>query len=247
MNQADANKQIDQMIAFIMQEAKEKAEEIRVKTEKEFMADKLSIETQQNVVIRQEHEKAKKQALIQKKIEKSKKSAETRFAIMRARNDRMNELKEAVIKRLAVVSKGKQYADLVRFLIAQGLMTILENHVRLRVRQEDLQIVKTELPAAIKLFQKTMHDASGVTPNVNVEIDTEFLPPGPVEGKVGNFSCGGVELHARGSQIICRNTLDHRLDLAFDALKPSIRAALFGVRAKDNSKPKDTKKHLVRV
>ena len=46
MNSADADRQIEQMIAFIAQEAKEKAEEIAVKTEKEFMADKLSLETQ---------------------------------------------------------------------------------------------------------------------------------------------------------------------------------------------------------
>ena len=46
MNSADADRQIEQMIAFIAQEAKEKAEEIQVKTEKEFMADKLSLETQ---------------------------------------------------------------------------------------------------------------------------------------------------------------------------------------------------------
>lgn len=243
MNQADANKQIEQMIAFIMQEAKEKAEEIRVKTEKEFMADKLSIETQQNVIIRQEHEKMKKQALIQKKIEKSKKSAESRFAVMRARNDRMVELKEAVIKRLATVGKGKQYKDLIRYLIAQGLMTIMENKVRLRVRKEDLDIVKSELPVALDMYKKAMSEACGVTPNCQVEIDTEFLAPAPVEGKVGNFSCGGVELWANGGQIICRNTIDHRLDLAFEALKPAIRGALFGYRATAESKPTEKKAH----
>ena len=52
MNSADADRQIEQMIAFIAQEAKEKAEEIQVKTEKEFMADKLSLETQLRSAIR---------------------------------------------------------------------------------------------------------------------------------------------------------------------------------------------------
>lgn len=46
MNSLDADRQIEQMIAFIAQEAREKAEEISIKTEKEFMAEKLSQETQ---------------------------------------------------------------------------------------------------------------------------------------------------------------------------------------------------------
>jgi len=57
MNPADADRQIEQMIAFIAQEAREKAEEISVKTEKEFMADKLSLETQAAISIRADHEK----------------------------------------------------------------------------------------------------------------------------------------------------------------------------------------------
>lgn len=42
----DASRQIEQMIQFIKQEALEKAEEIKVRTDKEFMAEKLQHETQ---------------------------------------------------------------------------------------------------------------------------------------------------------------------------------------------------------
>jgi V-type H+-transporting ATPase subunit E len=245
MNAADASKQIDQMIAFILQEAREKAEEIKVKTEKEFMADKLSLETQQNQVIRQEHEKQKKLALVQKKIEKSKKLTEVRFNTMRKRDEKINELKKAVTEKLADISSRKEYKDLVRYLIAQGLMTMMEHNITLRCRQQDVKIVQAELPAAIKLFQTTMSEATGgVTPSVNVTIDQkEFLPPGPVKGQVGPSSTGGIELIANGGQIICRNTLDHRLDIAFDALKPAVRGILFGVRPKPVFKEAEKKSH----
>jgi len=126
MNPLDADRQIDQMIAFIKQEAKEKAEEIRIKTEKEFMADKLSYETQQNLIIRQEHEKMKKDLLIQKRIEKSKKLSEARFTVMRKRDEKINALKKEVLTRLSEVSKKPEYKTLVRFLIAQGLVTMQE-------------------------------------------------------------------------------------------------------------------------
>jgi len=60
MDSSEANRQIDQMVAFIAQEANEKAEEIKVKTDREFMAEKLSLETTLNAQILTDHEKKKK-------------------------------------------------------------------------------------------------------------------------------------------------------------------------------------------
>jgi len=197
------------------------------------MADKLSQESQLSLLIRAENEKNKKNFLIQKRIEKSKALSESRFSTMRRRDEKMNELKRAVLQKLASVSSSNQYPQLLRFLIAQGLMTLLENAITIQVRKEDLAIARKELPAAISLFQETMKSASGVTPSINVALDEkEFLPPAPVKGKEGASCTGGVLLIARSGQIVCRNTLDHRLDLAFEALKPSLRGILFGVREK---------------
>jgi len=238
MNPLDADRQIDQMIAFIKQEAKEKAEEIRIKTEKEFMADKLSYETQQNFIIRQEHEKMKKDLLIQKRIEKSKKLSEARFTVMRKRDEKINMLKKEVLNKLSDVSKKPEYKSLIRFLISQGLVTLQEPIVLLQCRKEDLQIVKDQLDEGVKQYIKTMQVGAKTTPEVRVTVDeVNFLPPGPVAGQATNSCCGGVQLSCRGGQILCRNTLDHRLDLAFEALKPQIRGVLFGVRAKAVSKP----------
>jgi len=245
MNNADADRQIDQMIAFIAQEAKEKAEEIAVKTEKEFMADKLSLETQLSMAIRADNERSKKNFLIQKRIAKSKLLTESRFSTMRDRDEAMNQLKNSVLQKLSAVSSSAQYSTLLRYLIAQGLMTLLENQVIVRVRKEDLNIAKKELTAAVQLFQDTMKAATqGIVPTVQVTIDDkEFLPPAPVAGS-SNASCtGGVLLSARGGQILCRNTLDHRLELAFEALKPTIRGSLFGVREKIQHQHSERKHH----
>jgi len=243
MNSADADRQIEQMIAFIAQEAKEKAEEIQVKTEKEFMADKLSLETQLSMTIRNENEKNKKDFLIKKRIKKSKDLTDARFSTMRSRDEKMNELKTTVLQKLAQVSSSPQYPQLLRYLIAQGLMTLMENNVTLQVRKEDLAIAKKELNEAVKLFQDTMKQSSGITPTINVAIDDkEFLPAAAVAGKEGASCAGGVLLSARNGQILCRNTLDHRLELAFDALKPTLRGTLFGVREKIEVK-QEKKKH----
>jgi len=246
MNTNDADRQIDQMIAFIAQEAKEKAEEISVKTEKEFMADKLSLETQLSMTIRAENERNKKNFLIQKRIAKSKLLTESRFSTMRSRDELMNSLKSEVLTKLSSVSASPQYSQLIRFLIAQGLMTLLENQVMIRVRKEDLSIAKKELPAAIQLYQDTMKAASGIIPTVQVSIDDkEFLPPSPQANSSAASCTGGVLLSARGGQILCRNTLDHRLELAFEALKPTIRGSLFGIREKIEHQQTERKHHGV--
>lgn len=245
MNSADADRQIEQMIAFIHQEAKEKAEEIAVKTEKEFMADKLSLETQLTQSIRNENERNKKNFLIQKKIAKSKALTESRLSTMRRRDEKMNELKSAVLARLTEVSKSSSYPQLIKYLIGQGLMTLMENNVTLQCRKEDLKIVKAQLNDGIKLFQDTMKASSNVTPSINVTLDeTNFLPPAPT-GQEGASCTGGVLLSARNGQILCRNTLDHRLEIAFEALKPQLRGALFGVRQKLVHEQAARKKHGV--
>jgi V-type H+-transporting ATPase subunit E len=220
---------------MIAQEAKEKAEEITVKTEREYMAEKLTIENQLSQSIRAEAEKHRKDYYIQKKIEKSKFLSEARFSTMRRRDDRVNELKKLVLSRLAATSKEGNYSELIRFFIAQGLQTLLEQSITIQCRKEDLAIVQKELPAAIKIFQDNLQQSTGVKPTANITIDqNNFLAPGelPADKKEGLTCAGGVVLSARNGQILCRNTLDHRLNIAFDALKPSIRGVLFGVREK---------------
>ena len=60
MNATEADRQIKQMIAFIKQEAQEKAEEIRVKTNSACMAEKLNLTMQMSLAIRDEFDRMKK-------------------------------------------------------------------------------------------------------------------------------------------------------------------------------------------
>lgn len=44
-------------------------------------------------------------------------------------------------------------------------------------------------------------------------------------------SSGGVVLTSADGRIVCRNTLDHRVHIAYEANLPDIRAKLFGIAA----------------
>eukprot|EP00456_Euglypha_rotunda_P016085 TRINITY_DN1524_c0_g1_i22.p1 TRINITY_DN1524_c0_g1~~TRINITY_DN1524_c0_g1_i22.p1 ORF type:complete len:147 (-),score=34.11 TRINITY_DN1524_c0_g1_i22:21-461(-) len=135
MDKKEAERQIEQMIAFIKQEAKEKEEEIRVKTENEFMDKKLSLTTEASLVIREEFEAKRKDRLIAKRIERSKKLNESRYKAMRFRDDLMNSLRATVTEKLIAVSKHKKYRELMKYLLIQGLMTLMEEIGR-AVQQE---------------------------------------------------------------------------------------------------------------
>jgi V-type H+-transporting ATPase subunit E len=68
MNDADVQKQIRQMVAFIEQEANEKASEIEAKAQEEFAIEKDNLVNQQKQKILQFYQKKEKQIELQKKM-----------------------------------------------------------------------------------------------------------------------------------------------------------------------------------
>jgi len=228
----EAERQIDQMIAFIQQEAKEKAEEIRVKTESEFMAEKLNLQTEASIAIREEYEKKRKDRVVAKRIEKSKMMNNARYTSMRRRDEKMKILKAMVTARLAEVSKSPKYKELLRFLLVQGIMAMQEEHITVQFRKEDEALVKPLLDEAVGYYHSIIEKATGIKPAVRLSASKEYLPAAPQAGRQGASCCGGLVLSAKGGKIICRNTLDSRLEKAFADLEPQIRGLLFGIRPK---------------
>jgi len=245
------------MVQFIKQEALEKCDEIKTNAEKEFLAQTEDLLSKKREELERVYEKKKKDLIVQQRIKKSGIINTAHFEAMAARDEKVRKIKAEVLEKLSDVAKNRSYPDLIRFLIVQGLMMIMEKHVTVRCRAEDKQIVTSQLEAANKQFQDIMEaateekDASGkvksagVRPPCVLVLDSEeFLPPAPTEGQTQAESqandaelkapscCGGVFLIAKGGKILCDNTLDTRLNLAYEALAPEIRGTLFGVREK---------------
>jgi len=109
-------------------------------------------------------------------------------------------------------------------LILQSLRKIEETDVEVRCREEDTKLVQEAIPIAAAEFEK-MNDTK-----ITLKLDTKHhLPPsvknaGP---KAISTCAGGVILSARGGRILCNNTLDARLQNAFDISTPKIRHILF--------------------
>eukprot|EP00934_Nitzschia_sp_Nitz4_P000714 Nitzschia sp. Nitz4//scaffold29_size155292//117777//118752//NITZ4_002680-RA/size155292-augustus-gene-0.232-mRNA-1//-1//CDS//3329546514//714//frame0 len=216
-----ASDQIRQMVNFILQEAHEKANEIRVKTEHDFNLEKQTLVHEAKLNIQDEFAKKEKDREIQERIARSAEIGECRVKKMKVRDELLHNLLSEAGTKCAVVARGQNYPQLLQKLIVQGLIKIEENEVIVFCRGEDVATIEKVLPEAIKEYVEIMKRESGITlaPKVTLNADRSK--------DLKETSYGGVLLTALGGKIVCDNTMSSRLNLVYEELLPSIRAILF--------------------
>ncbi|XP_062521848.1 V-type proton ATPase subunit E-like [Corticium candelabrum] len=216
LNDQEVEKQIRHMMNFIQQEATEKAEEIDAKAEEEFSIEKGRLVQQEKMKIMTVYEKREKQIDLQKKIQRSNLLNQARLQVLKRRDDSVEQLlKEARSHLSRITQNKKQYQELVKQLIIQGLYQLLEENVTIRCRKEDVNVVESSLDAAAQVYY------DGTKKEVKMKVDKENY--------LGNDVSGGVELVAQGGRIKVVNTLDSRLELISRQMIPEVRMRLFGV------------------
>ncbi|XP_059540290.1 V-type proton ATPase subunit E 1 isoform X3 [Myotis daubentonii] len=121
LSDADVQKQIKHMMAFIEQEANEKAEEIDAKAEEEFNIEKGRLVQTQRLKIMEYYEKKEKQIEQQKKIQMSNMMNQARLKVLRARDDLVTDLLHEAKQRLGkVVKDTTRYQVLLDGLVLQA-------------------------------------------------------------------------------------------------------------------------------
>lgn len=212
------------MVQFIQQEAEEKANEISVAAEEEFNIEKLQLVETEKRKIRQEYERKEKQVEIAKKIDYSKQLNASRLKVLQAQDEIVKSLKDGADKELAKFSdQHKVYKPLLKHLIAQALYRLKEPAVLLRCRKMDLELVQSVLDEACAIYAEKTGN-----PEPTIDVDTKkFLPPPPGHNKGGPTCAGGVVVASKDGRVVCSNTLDARLEIAFHQNLPTIRKSLF--------------------
>mmetsp|Transcript_11440 Transcript_11440/g.23410 ORF Transcript_11440/g.23410 Transcript_11440/m.23410 type:complete len:222 (+) Transcript_11440:177-842(+) len=216
-----ASDQIRQMVNFILQEAHEKANEIRVKTEHDFNLEKQTLVHEAKLAVQDEFAKKEKDREIQERIQRSAEIGQCRQKKMILRDELLMSLMKEASSKCKMVASGTNYPQLLQKLIVQGLIKIEEMEVVVYCRKEDVATVKKVVPAGVKEYVEIMEKESGVKlqPNVTVNEDrSKDLP---------ESSNGGVKLTALNGRLVCDNTMLSRLALVNEELMPSIRAILF--------------------
>lgn len=216
-----ASDQIRQMVNFILQEAHEKANEIRVKTEHDFNLEKQTRVHEAKLSIQEEFAKKEKDREIQERIARSAEVGECNVKKMKIRDDLLQGLLSDAGEKCAMVARGTNYPQLLQKLIVQGLIKIEEMEVTVYCRKDDVSTVKSVLKAAVAEYVEIMERESGIklSPKVSINSDSSKNLP--------ETSFGGVVLTALSGKIVCDNTMAARLELVYEELLPSIRAILF--------------------
>ena len=121
MDAGESQKQIEQMMNFIMNEAKDKAEEIEAKALEDFNIEKLKIVQQMKDKIRGEFQRKAKHIETQRAIARSTAINNSRLQKIAARQDVIGNLVGEVKAKLGGITKNAAgYQKLMTDLIVQG-------------------------------------------------------------------------------------------------------------------------------
>jgi len=225
MEEDEVQKQLEQMVKFIYREADEKASEIQAKAQVDFSIEKSKRVQEEKQKIMKDFEKKEKQIERDRKINSSHELNASRLRLFKAREEGVQKILSIAHRKLAEASKDQAtYKKLLKDLIVQGFLRLQEEQATIVARKQDLSLVESVVPEAVAEYKKL----SGA--NVTAVIDKNmFLPPGPeFATKEGEICSGGVVLSSNDGKIICSNTLDARLSMAFEQNLPAIRTILYG-------------------
>ena len=218
-NSKEPSRQIQQMVNFILNEAKDKAEEVDAKTMEEFNIEKLKLVHTGKEKLRRDFELKTKKTEIALRIARSS-------AINKARLHQIEEAHQALVqvekdtraKLLAVTKDAAKYKPVLIDLIVQGCLALLESQVTVRCKEEDATLVASLLKSAATQYAALVAKHTGAVRAVNLSLDAAFLP---------GSNIGGVVLATRGGAIRVDNSLDTRLNQLLDKDKPAIKKLLF--------------------
>ncbi|CAE8597336.1 unnamed protein product [Polarella glacialis] len=224
----ETQNQIVQMTQFILNEAKDKAEEIDTKALQEFSVEKLKIVNSTKEKIYQDYARKAKQLDVQAAIARSTAINRSRLEKIKSRQDMLGKLAED--SKQLLVQQLKSEATLKSFLtklIVQGTLMLLEDEVQIRCRAIDDAAVTACLDAAATEYTKIIKAETGANKAVKLSLDKDVkLPPAPSSAH-GASCLGGVALVCQNGTITIDNTIDSRLGLVLDQAKPTIRQLLF--------------------
>ncbi|KAJ1966338.1 V-ATPase V1 sector subunit E [Dispira parvispora] len=214
MNDEEVHSEMRKMVAFIKQEALEKAREIKVKADEEFNIEKAKLVRQESVNIENHFERKVKQVEVQKRITQSNMVNKARLKVLARHQEMLDELFEEAGNRLHQLSGNPHYLEQLPKLILQGLYKLMDSKVTMQCRKSEVNDMKKAMVEAQKQFQ------ASIGSEVEITLDEDhFLPD----------SCGGgVVLSSLHGRIRVNNTLKSRLELVSELMLPEIRVMLFG-------------------
>ncbi|KAJ1837126.1 V-ATPase V1 sector subunit E [Coemansia sp. RSA 2703] len=214
LNDEEVYSEMNKMVAFIRQEALEKAREIKVKADEEFNIEKAKLVRQESINVEEQFQRKVKQAEVKQRILTSTLINKSRLQVLQARQEMLETVFSDAQQALAKVPEDKEkYQKMLVQLCVQAFVQLNDRRVNVRGRKADLDVIKTAVEEAVAIYKK---DGKDITATV---VEDSPLPDSVL---------GGVRVSALGDRISVDNTLIARLELSSDRMLPQLRNTLFG-------------------
>lgn len=239
MNGPQSQKIMQSMIDFIKQHGNERVTEIQQQTEVDFTVQKEKLIHAEKRRLHNQFTKDLSIAEINLKIEKSAQQNQERIGRMKSINELVESLQKdagvAMHERLS--SNQDEYRTLLRQLLVQGLIKLIEPKVILRCRESDKDLLEDVIDEAVSEYKelmlrqvKALAGKDDIPCAVTVHQD-RFLPEYN-EDDATNSCLGGFVMYAKKNRIVCSQTLDDRLAMTYQMAIPKMRVTLFPALAK---------------
>jgi len=233
---AKDEKQLKQMTRYILNEAKDKAEEIMAETLQEYYEKKTRIFNAGKEKVIMDVEEKRKNELIKMKISGSGAELRNRVAKVNLQHDRMQAIALAAKEKLVSVCEGDQKQELLKKFIVQGCLMLLEPEVTVICRAADQEAVSAIKDDAEQEYtnqiqtQINKHSGGSVSDiQRTVKLTVQTFSSEFDFYSAGDNCIGGVVLQTGGNnpavkgKITIDNTLNARLDQVMEKAKPQIR------------------------
>ncbi|ORM40486.1 V-type proton ATPase subunit E 1 [Babesia sp. Xinjiang] len=215
----EAQRQIKQMVNFILNEAKDKAEEIESSAVEDFNVQKMTLFQQKKDEIRAKLTRKINTLKLEKIRAHNTASRDIQDQVLRHQCGMIDSItNEALEKIQAQMSVTSEYERILVLLILKGLMSLACNEVLVRCRKEDTALVKNSISEAKLRFASLTQETLGNKWDLTATIDPKVFLPSDNLGVIVTTSDGKVE---------CNCTFTSRLEIYCEKLIPEFKAELF--------------------
>ena len=156
--------ELKKMVAFIKQEAVEKAREIEIKADEESAIEKSKLVRQETATIDTHYGRKFKQAELSQQIARSTVTNKTRLKVLAARQHLLDHIFEHARGELHNISKDEtNYTNVLTNLILEGLFALSEDNVQVRSRNKDAAVLNAALIQAAKEYKEMSGQEISIT------------------------------------------------------------------------------------
>merc|ERR1711907_362744 len=212
MDSKAAGNQVTHMKDFILHEAREKADEIDAKAEQDYHVEKQRLVEEERLRIKKEYERREKNVELETKIANATETNKNKLLVLQAAAVQVENTYAEAYEALKAVPNKPEYQSLLVELIKEGVAMLGLGEVKVICRAAD----KAKVMQAI-----------GQVQGVKINVDDQDLKVDPSVTNVDSQCIGGVLVSSMDGKVVVSQTLNARLQVAYDTALPVVKPVLF--------------------